>query len=465
MDWQGLFSGLAALAAPGSANGDWTGPLPDLVQAIIAGLLRPEPDPQSVHVHPKVREMIRACLDASTPAGQSSLAVRRMLLEAPAVFADSKALLLTRVDFVPSSQSKRTPPANTLARAQFTRVVRPQSTEVRAKGKLTGTAQAALVESVTGWKHMIAAGLAGETGPDMRLGFIEVLDDARYDNAFSVRAGGQMLEAFEDMVDGKGPEKARAQDRGSWSALPPIVPGSAENVPGVIDREVRLASRAPIEPPELLWSGSSDALAVALAKVSIGQRGWAVSSLSRGEPPATAATGVDGLEVAAYRRLPDKWNQPSYADEVLVHFVYRVTGDEEATSAGSTDAFYNDGFFVECLRYQDRAAHSLVGRPASVLDAPTETILRRFATTARGTADAARLALEHLVTGASIYGHLKDLIRTELAEGIPSTSVVLRPTDVGTPEGAFCVGGGISDVRGRAGSGAGLITRSQAAAR
>ena len=32
-----------------------------------------------------------------------------------------------------------------------------------------------------------------------------------------------------------------------------------------------------------------------------------------------------------------------------MHFVYRVTGDEEATSAGSTDAFYNDGFFVESL--------------------------------------------------------------------------------------------------------------------
>lgn len=449
-DWPSLLRGIAALASPAAA-GEWAGPMPELVQAIVVTLLKPQPDVRSPHVHDNVRKLINACVDSSTPAGQFHLAVRRMLLESPALFADAKALLMSRVDFMPSVSAKRTPPENTLARAQFTRVVRPPPVvrTPQVKGQPATEAQAAVVESIAGWKQMVAAGLAGETGAGMRLAFIETLDDARYDNAFTVRTDGQKLEAFENMVDARAMDPLDPRSAGSWEPLPPIVPGKAENMPDVVDREVRLASRAILEPPELLWSGTSYSLAHALRQAKIGQKGWTVTRLSRGEPPNVGEDIQDGLEIAAFRRLSPHLNPAPYADELLVHFVYRVTGDEEATSAGSTDTFDNDGFFIECRRYKGQPVAVTEEPPPPILDGGTEAVLRRFATTARGTSDAAQLALDHLVNGPSTYAHLRGLIRTEAAKDISVASCVLRPLLVGTPDGNFCVGGGTDDLRHR----------------
>lgn len=447
MDWSLLFQRLSALASP-AAQGEWNGPLPDLVKAVTDTLLKPQPDVKSPDVEPKVVGLIRACLDNTSPAGQSPFAVRRMLLESPALFADAKALLMSRVDFIPSTRSTRTPPHGTLARAQFTRVMRAPP----LKGKTLTESDTAVVEAVAGWKQMVAAGLAGETGSATRLGFLETLDDVRYDNAFTVSADGQMMQAFEAMVDARAMDDPNTRGLGSWDTLPPLVPGKAENLPGVTDREVRLASRAVLEPPELLWTGSSEALASALANVLIGQKGWTASGLSRGEVPSLGASvAKDGLEVAAFRRLlpQQKWNNPAYADEALVHFVYRITGDEEATSAGSTDAFLNDGFFLEGSRSKGLLPAAASDSPPPVLDAATEAVLRRFAAAARGTAEAAQLSLEHLLGAPATYGHLQGLIRTEKAPDISSDWVVLRPLSVGDAEGNFCVGGGKSELRER----------------
>lgn len=447
LDWTRVFQQLATLASP-AAQGDWTGPVPDLVKTVTAALLKPQPDASSPDVDPEIVRLIRACIDKTAPAGQSPLAVARLLLESPALFADAKALLLSRVNFIPSARTARTPPEGTLARAQFTRTVRPPP----VRGKPRTESDTAVVEVIAGWKQMVAVGLSGETGTATRLGFIETLDDARYDNAFTVRADGQKLQAFEAMVDARAMDDPNSRMLDSWETLPPLVPGKAENVLGVTDREVRLASRAVLEPPELLWSGSSEALASALANVLIGQKGWTVSSLSRGERPSPSASGAkDSLEVAAYRRLAaqSKWNRPAYADEVLVHFVYRVTGDEEATSAGSTDSFLNDGFFLEGVRSKGLPPAGASDPPPPVLDPATEVVLRRFASTARGTDEAAQLSLEHLLDATATYGHLQGLIRTESAASISRDWTVLRPLLIGDPGGNFCVGGGTAELRER----------------
>lgn len=447
MDWIRVFQRLAALASP-AAQGDWSGPVPDLVKAVTTALLKPQPDANSPDVDPEVVRLIQACIDTSTPAGQSRLAVARLLLESPALFADAKALLMSRVNFVPSTRTARTPPQGTLARAQFTRIVRPSP----VRGKLLTESDTAVVEAITGWKQMVAAGLSGETGAATRLGFIETLDDARYDNAFTVRADGQKLQAFEDMVDARAMDNPNIQALGSWDLLPPLVPGKAENVPGVTDREVRLASRAVVEPPELLWTGSSETLAGALANVLIGQEGWTASGLSRGEGRSPSALDAkDGLEVAAFRRMPpqQKWNHPAYSDEVLVHFVYRVTGDEEVTSAGSMDSFLNDGFFLEGLRSKGLQPAAASDPPPPVLDTAIEALLRSFAAAARGTPEAAKLSLEHLLDAPETYRHLQGLIRTEKSPDISRAWAVLRPQSVGDPAGNFCVGGGTAELRER----------------
>lgn len=447
MDWGRVFQGLTSLASP-LAQGDWTGPVPSLVRTIIAATLRPQPDANSPDVEPEVATLIRACLDSSSPAGQSPLAVARLLLEAPAIFADAKALLLTRVNFVPSARKDSTPPEGTLARAQFKRIVRPQP----KPGVPLADSETAIAQKVVGWKQMVAASASGEANAATRLGFLESLDDARYDNSFTVSADDQKLQAFEDMVDARGFDAAGGEVFGSWDQAPPLVPGNAENQIGVIDREVRLASRAVLEPPELLWSGSSPTLASALNKLTIGQKGWTAARLVRGEGPASgSASAKDGIEVVAFRRVPPQqaWDRPAYADEVLMYFVYRVTGDEEAVRLGRTDAFLNDGFFVEGSRSKGLLPIASSDPPPPLLAAPSETVLRRFAAAGRGTEEAAQLSLEHLLGDLATYGHLQGLIQTENAPDVPQSSVLLRPLNVGESGGAICVGGGAAELRER----------------
>jgi hypothetical protein len=384
--------------------------------------------------------MAEAYLARRDQIGQVGLAVERALFDDLATFNDAKALLLTRVAFVPSVTST-SPPPGTLARASFTRQIRPDA--VAAKAKIEGGKQQ--VDVMLGWKQLVAAGSAVSTPAHSRMAYLEVLDDARYDNAFEVRRAGQQFECFESMVDGAEKTKPSTGVDASvltqdWTARPPLVPALAENAQVSDDpRELRLASRNILSPPELLWSGIQSELGTALAAVAIGQgQGWTAERLSGGAGPQP---GLANLAVAAYRRA-DAWNTKLTVDRRLTHFVYRIRGDEEGTIGSVIDAFENDGFFIRAMRNHEGDQRALdsnkAGPPA--LAAGTEHALREFLEVNRGTAAAATLADRTLLNNLALYEQLEGLVFTETAPALRDDAVLLRPRDVGNANGNICLG-------------------------
>jgi len=417
--WVARMGAIAALAKRDGA--DWSGPLPGLVTAIVDTLLAPQPDHQSTHVQGELRAMSQAYVDKKDQIGTLGLAVRRMLLEDLALFADAKALLLTRAAFV-ASAAPPTPPPGTLARAGFTRMIRPDAGDPKAK-----------VDAVVGWKQLVAAGESKDTPAVSRMGFLEVLDDARYDNAFEVAQSGQTFESFEAMVDAG----SKAQE---WHVRAPLVPAAAENGQTAdAPRELRLASRNIVSPPELLWSGVQDDLAAALALVGSGKpQNWTLKRLSSGAPPGSEPSD---LVVGAYRRNGG-WNVGLTVDQRLVHFVYRVRGDEEGTVGTAIDAFENDGFFIRGLRNREGLKQALDGTRDTppALNTGTEHALRAFLEVNRGTAPAAALTDGTLLNNLALYDQLERLVFTEKSPALSDDAVLLRPRGVGGANGDFCLG-------------------------
>ncbi|MQA38935.1 hypothetical protein [Rugamonas aquatica] len=423
--WQARFARIAAL---GQRDHDqWTGPLPQLVSTIVRELLAPQPDHRSPDVAAEVGEMAVSCGDPATQLGQLSLAVERMLLEDMALFADAKALLLTRMAFAASS-AQSSPPPGTLARAGFTRQIRPELHDATAQ-----------VDVVVGWKQLVAAGSPGASGPLSQIGYLEVLDDARYDNAFEVNRAGQKFETFEAMVDTEAVQQG-------WTARAPLVPARDENqLAADLPRELRLASRNIVAPPELLWSGTRDELTSALATLGTGQnQGWTLDGLSSGAGPKA---GAADLAVAGFRR-PGAWDVALTVDQQLVHFVYRVSGDEEGSAGIASDAFNNDGFFLRGLRNREGLKQALdPEKVANAKHAPTpalasaaERSLRDFLDAPRGTSAAADLCDRTLLNNLPFYQQLATLARTETAPSLQDDAVLLRLLKEGATPGDFCLG-------------------------
>lgn len=417
--WVARMGHIASLARRDGIG--WSGPLPGLVTRIVDTLLAPQPDPQSKHVQGELRTMSQAYGNKHDQIGTLGLAVQRMLLEDLALFADAKALLLTRAAFI-ASAAPRTPPPGTLARAGFTRMIRPDLGDPKAR-----------VDVVVGWKQLVAAGDSKDTPAVSRMGFLEVLDDARYDNAFEITQSLQTFESFEAMVDAGSTEQ-------EWPVRAPLVPAVAENVQGPeAPRELRLASRNIVSPPELLWSGVQDDLAAALALVGSGKpKNWTLRRISGGAAPGNEPAD---LVVGAYRRNGG-WNTGLTVDQRLVHFVYRIRGDEEGTVGAAIDAFENDGFFIRGLRNREglkQAVDSTRNAPPD-LDAGTEHALRAFLEVNRGTAPAAELADSTLLSNPALYDQLEGLVFTEKAPALSEDAVLLRPLGVGGGNGHFCLG-------------------------
>ncbi len=414
-DWVKRLEDIAALAS--YANGTWSGPVPQLVARLVERLLAAQPDGASPDVDTQVSEMINAYDRPVTPIAQLRLAAERMMLEDLALFADAKALLLTRAAFVPSTCATRSPPPGSLARASFSRIVRPEAADK----------ETANVDAVLGWNRLVAAGSG--PGPLAQMGYLEVLDDARYDNAFAICRTLQKFETFENMVD-------RDSTQASWTMRAPRVPARAENAQADhLPRELRLASRAIVTAPELLWSGPSSALGTALAAAKPSDTGWTADDLASG----AKASGAGNLVVAATRRVPAQWDHPLTVDRQLVHFVYRVSGDEESTLGLAIDAFDNDGFFIRGVRTENRTTPS-GDAPVTVLAAGAEQALRRFLDVNRGSAEAADVSEKFLLNNLPLYQDVMGLIRTESAPALQDDAVLLRALKVGTSAGEFCLG-------------------------
>ena len=433
-DWQRRLGEIASLAV--WQAGAWTGPVPALVDTIVQKLLKPQPDPSSSAVAPEVSALAAAYNTGQGQVAQISLAAQRALLENPALFSDAKAMLLTRVDFVTSATSKESPPEGTLARAQFKRQIRPSNSRTdKSQVALANQDTPTQVNVSLGWRQIVAAGLPGDDGTTSKLGFFEFLDDARYDNAFSVTVDDQQFESFELMIN------PQAKGAAKWLAAPPIVPGLEENSQAPTKpREVLLASRAIIEAPEFLWSGVSDRLAAAVRGVSIGQTGWSLQRLVVGKEP-DPKTVVGDLTVAAFRKDSKTWNKSLTADQLLVHFIYRVTGDEEALAAVDSDSFDNDGFFLRAQRSANSQSFGAAVSLARRIPEGAEKTLRRFLEVKRGSDEAGALAADSLIQDPSLLGVLQGLVSTESAPEIQKDMVLMKPYRVGSKDADLCVGG------------------------
>lgn len=429
-DWPARMKEIASLAV--RQSNEWEGPLPGLVQRIVQILLWPEPDPSSGLVADEVSRLASSYIDRHGQIGQLGLAVQRLLMENPALFADAKALLLTRIEFLPSTTQRYSPPEGTLARAQFTRRVRPANSDPTVHH----------VQAVLGWRNLVAVGMLEDISPTPKLGFLEPLDGARYDNAFDVSIDNQLFESFEGMVD---PE-AGATDK--WGSAAPIVPGRDDNGQSEkAPREVRLASRNIVEPPELLWSGVNDRLATALRNISMEQSYWTLERLMTGNETDPNVTRGD-LTVVAYRRAPRQWNEQLTVDQKLVHFIYRVRGDEEATAGKETDSFENDGFFIGGLRNAGSTSAMPQIVSMNTLPEDAEKAMRRLLEVPRGSSEAASFARDVLLKDLTFFDLLQGFVRTEFSAEVQTDMVLLKPERVGDFNGSFCVGGG-SDFRTR----------------
>lgn len=443
-DWKSRFKAIAGLAtwAPSAADprdGSWTGPLPELLDRIVKLLLRPQPDPDSDTVAPAVAALAK---DFEAKVGQVSAlreAALRRLLADPGLFADAKAFLLTKLLFTPSASLAASPPPASIARARFVRHIRPPSEQANGPPDRATT--------LLGWESLVGGGLTANASDKERLAFLDVLDDAAYDNAFSVAGVDCQFEPFEEMVDPPQAGEARL----GWGRAAPIAPAKSENVAdGTKAREVRLASRNLATPPLHKWSSPEPegksavagqlTLRAALAGLKAGQKGWRYDRLVAGLPPESTAGSSQDLTLVALRSRDKSWDTPLPADTRMTYFVYEVVGDEEASGVDIADAFTNDGFFVRLGR---TAAPQKAGKEIvfPVLDEAVEARLRRALEQPRGTKAAATYALDEILAKpVETLEALKGLVAAYEPPPLPDDVVLLKPVGDGAGVRDICVG-------------------------
>jgi hypothetical protein len=328
-------------------------------------------------------------------------AVRRRLLADPALLVDAKALLVNAIRFVEKSKTP-SPSPSSLARVRYHRDIKGDRRLPSGKAE-----QAEIASSVLSLEDLILTGITGTESLDQRLGFLEVLDDARYDNSFRPKKpekapGTFEADSFEAVVDPAGAP--------AWPAADPVVPMAAENTSGL--RRVQLASLSPVKAPILLWAGEPGAeLVGGLPNGGSGDGRYSLENLLARSSAAPAA-GHTALVAAvpSFRRGDPK---PT-ADADLAWAFYMAEGDEEGSQTdGFYDSFLNDGFFIRLSREmkQRPAARALAAmrgsdvfqEKARSLEPPTpeelekaEANLRELLVASRGSAAAAR-ALDALI--------------------------------------------------------------------
>jgi hypothetical protein len=340
-DWRKRFPRIAALAQ--ESGSEWSGNLAEFAKLVATRLLKPQPanDPAN---HRDVIAIARAIEENKGDLAWTDAAVERLLMDNPALFLDAKALMVNALRFTASGASGKGPPISTMTRTRFERRIRGEEGSARAASVSESEALPERVSAVLTLENLLLTGTASTDPWDARLGFLEVLDDVRYDNAFRAvpRPGETALlqvEPFEEVVDPVRSEDPAAAPPG-WASGDVVVPLLAENKPN--RRTVHLASRSLVVPPVLIWAGEAPALDAALADSSNWQtRPWSAEALRERRGPNTGETGLI-MPLQPYRDT-GAGSRP-FADTGKAWALYRIEGDEETSKL--LESLENDGIFI-----------------------------------------------------------------------------------------------------------------------
>ncbi|KPL66747.1 hypothetical protein SZ64_00695 [Erythrobacter sp. SG61-1L] len=417
MDWLARFAEVAALAEPNGDNG-WKGNLFDFVRILVEKLLFPQPADDPLN-DGSIVALANAVRSSSGDLASLRRAVIVRLLKNPALFADSKAILLTALRFVDARTPGRTPPSVSLARARFDRVIRPEG-NVGEGPESPSDPSSQRVSSVLTIDNLQLTGPLGEKDWDSRFGFLEMLDDARYDNAFIAAADGRFWpESFEDVVDPPDEtDDPRLASR--WLPGKLVVPLAADATAGI----VRLASRSPVAPPVLVWSGPAPSLRVSLRKDSK----WSLDHLLERQ----AGQGAGAILEIIGKRLEQ---HDFYADTGQIFALYRIEGDEETTSLA--EALENDGLFLRLseadagpplLPEDDREP----GNGGKTIDREklqaAELNLSLLLKSARGTSEAAAALCDLALASGDFTDLMGQIVRSSSAALPANDFLLLRPS-------------------------------------
>lgn len=349
--WEERFADIANLAR--LSGKDWDGTLPAFAKALLT-LVFPQPADDAANA--PVQSLVRRIRGTGSSKGDDLLhlnsAIERQLLRNPALLLDAKAFLLTALQFDPAIAGGQAYPPTTLARTQCRHDIRGQLSTSQTAAQATIKEDS--ITRVATSESLVLVGDAEKRDWRGSFGFLEVLDDARYDNAFEV--GEFLADPIERVLDPRTGDPLQTE-RSRW-------PTGAIRVPLVSDsgaRTVRLASRASVTPPLLLWAGKADDVAMALDAASTAPTSarWSLDKLLKRENPSDAHGNLAFFGL----RMPEASSLP-YADTDKVFVLYRIEGDEETSEL--TEALLNDGLF---LRISEPADDAIPGKAASVQNA------------------------------------------------------------------------------------------------
>lgn len=368
-EWRSHFDKLSAMA---------DGRLATWAQLLVEALWWPEP-----HTGPDQNDGTVTALALAYRGGTGHLAampriMRRMLVGSPALFADSRAFLLTALHFVKGGTGAAASPT-ALARVRFLRAL---------PDKKVGKDSNDTVSSVLTLADLVLGDPSGGRNFERALALFEPLDTTRYGAAFQIAATQKghdfAAESFEDVVD-------PGQENRSWTPLPAILPLKAANRGG--ERTVHLASRRPIAAPTLVWSGESATLAGALLATGSDTRNWSVAELSGG-----GKQGSGDLRMAA-KHVGPSLSMPATADEGIGFALYGVQGDDNVGN-DPIGAIANDAYFVRLSPIENNQAMVRTMDDATALGDTTKLALRQLLASPRGSQDAAN-AIVSLFLGSA----------------------------------------------------------------
>lgn len=418
--YQLLFSRIAALATRDGS--DWKGPLPSFASLLVDKLFFPQPDASDDGNEKTIQDLATAIRKGHGDLAYLRLAVRRKLIEGPAVFANAKALLLTKLKFVDDAAAPPAPDPVALAGARFQRNT---STRTALHATAISTVSVGLSDLV------LSDATASNNSFDERFGFLEMLDDATYGDAFFLPEDanekmplGFLVDSFEEKVDPKSTGLPWAQR----SALLPLV---AANQAGLVNRPVHLASRALLAAPEAHAVEEAKELDLKLQAANAQTLDWGLEDLRKGKP----GYGGSGPLLRIIARRPRSTTRQSSIEQGYAYVLYTVTGDEESTQ-GLLDSLENDRFFFELKDaiYTDTAPEKgLTITPTAALNA--EPLLRELAVSERGSEHAAAAieALAFPTVGADFADTLKDFVESWSTQPPEESNVLLKTLVDTTP--------------------------------
>ena len=418
------FASIAALAQS-SGDGDWTGKLATFTRLLTTQLLFPQPKDHPAN-DSRVTGLATDVRNGTGDLKWASTAVQRMLLSDPALFKDTKALLLTSMRFHQPSGGARTP-TTALARARFHR-------QLAGAGAPPGS-PAQLATVVLGAEDLILAkGSPAAAGVDQNLAFLESLDEVRYANEFVIpkhetlpdgSLSDYSAETYRGMVDPTAP------GANGWATTPIVVPLAAENSKAS-GRTVHLASRDLLGAPMGQWAGLASKR---LEQTWTSDGPWVLADLKNGypdplsgappEPPAPADLHTIASTPAIISDLG--------VDQALAFAVYTVRGDEDVTVL---ESLVNDSFLVT-IRPPGGSANP---PPAPAADLAQQQ-LRTLLFTARGSADAADAVSKFVLANDDFEASMTKMIgRAKAAPPNPASAALIRVI----PDGHLDIASGTS---------------------